>query len=113
MASVIEQEAQAEWEAHRDQLHRKHAVYKINTNILVGTMKYRLLEIILEEDPQKQATAYGRLITTLTRYIVPRIEGRSFVRKKGRENEQVLPVETPLPVAPEGTPSQQPIRASV
>jgi hypothetical protein len=91
MASVIEQDAQAEWEAHRDQLQRKHAVYKINTNILVGKMKYRLLEIILEEDPKKQATAYGRLITTLTRYIVPRIEGRSFVRKKVAKTNKYCP----------------------
>ena len=91
MASVIEQDAQTEWEAHRDQLQRKHAVYKINTNILVGTMTYRLLEMILEEDPQKQATAYGRLVTRLTRYIVPRIEGRSFVRKKGATTNKYSP----------------------
>ncbi len=91
MASVIEQDAQAEWEAHRDQLHRKYAEYKINTNILVGTLKYRLWEIIVEEDPQKQARAYKRLVTRLTRYIVPRIEGRSFGRKLGAKTNKYSP----------------------
>jgi hypothetical protein len=55
-------------------------------------MKYHLLEIILEGDPQKQGTIYKRLITMLTRYIVPRIPGASFVRKKGaKTNKYSLP----------------------
>ena len=91
MASVIEQDAQEEWEARRDQVQRKYAEYKINTNILVGKMKHRLMAIILEDDPQKQETAYGRLIADLTRNILPIIPGRSSPRKKAPKANKYSP----------------------
>ena len=82
MASLIEQDAQEEMQERNANKTLKYDEYKINHNILVGKLKNRLVEILLEEDNEKKDAMYHRLITELKRNIVPVIKGRSFPRKK-------------------------------
>lgn len=84
LAAVIRQDAQAAWEATRDQLHRKYDQDRINFNLLIGKLKYRLLGILLESNLSKQLKRYERLIAILVRYIVPVIPGRKAPRRKKR-----------------------------
>jgi hypothetical protein len=82
MASLIEQDAEEELAAKSTNKSRKYDAYKINTNILVGKLKNRLIEIILEENNEKKDVMYQRLIAELERNIVPIIKGRNVQRKK-------------------------------
>lgn len=79
MASVIEQDALEEVQAQKSR--RKYDVYNINHNILVGKLKNKLVEIVLEDDDEKRSAMYRRLIHELTRNIVPVIKGRTYPRK--------------------------------
>ena len=81
---MIRQDAQAAWEATRDQRHRKYDQYRINFNLVIRKLKYRLLGILLESNLSKQLKRYGRLIAILVRYIVPVIPGRKAPRRKKR-----------------------------
>lgn len=80
MASIIEQDAQEEVQAQN--VKRKYDEYKINHNILVGKLKNKLVEVLLEDDGETRETLYRRLVAELTRNIVPVIKGRSHPRKK-------------------------------
>ncbi|WP_258112653.1 IS4 family transposase [Alicyclobacillus sp. SP_1] len=79
MASVIEQDALEEVQAQNSG--RKYEEYKINHNILVGKLKNKLVEVILEDDDEKRSAIYRRLLHELTRNIVPVIKGRTHPRK--------------------------------
>jgi hypothetical protein len=82
IASLIEQDAQEEMQEKNANKTLKYDEYKINHNILVGKLKNRLVEILLEENNKKKDDMYQRLIAELERNIVPVIRGRSFLRKK-------------------------------
>ncbi|MEX1029768.1 MAG: hypothetical protein WDZ91_06945 [Paenibacillaceae bacterium] len=77
MASLIEQDAQEEMQEKNANKNLKFEEYKINHNILVGKLKNRLVEILLEEDNAKKVAMYDKLILELTRNIVPVIRGRT------------------------------------
>lgn len=79
MASVIEQDALEEVQAQNSG--RKYDEYNINHNILVGKLKNKLVEIVLEDDDEKRSAMYRRLIHELTRNIVPVIKDRTYPRK--------------------------------
>ncbi|WAH35453.1 hypothetical protein [Alicyclobacillus dauci] len=80
MASIIEQDAQEE--VQDQNARRKHDEYKINHNILVGKLKNKLVEVLLEDDDEMREAMYRRIVDELTRHIVPVIKGRSYPRKK-------------------------------
>lgn len=80
MASVIEQDAEEEIQAKM--ANRKYDEYKINHNILVGKLKNKLVEVLLEDDDEVRDAMYRRIVDELTRHIVPVIKGRSYPRKK-------------------------------
>lgn len=82
MASLIEQDAQEEKQEEQRKANKplKYDEYKINHNLLVGKMKNRFVEILLEEDDQKKEQMYRRLLEELKRNIVPVVKGRSFPR---------------------------------
>ena len=82
MASLIEQDAQEEIQEKNVNKTLKYDEYKINHNILVGKLKNRLVEILLEVNNEKKDAMYERLIAELKRNIIPVIKGRSFLRKK-------------------------------
>lgn len=82
IASLIEQDALEEMQKKNAHKTLKYDEYKINHNILVGKMKNRLVEIILEEDNAKKDVMFKRMITEIERNIVAVIPGRSFNREK-------------------------------
>ncbi len=82
MATLIEQDAEEELQKDDSKETRKYDEYKINMNILVGKLKNRFIEILLEENSNKKEAMYNRFIKELQRNIVPVIKGRSFKRKK-------------------------------
>lgn len=82
MASLIEQDAHEEMQKKNAHKTLKYDEYKINHNILVGKLKNRLVEILLEDDNARKDAMFQRLIAELERHIVPVIPGRSFKREK-------------------------------
>ena len=82
MASLMEQEAEEALQKKNKDKTLKYETYKINTNLLVGKMKNRFIEIILEEDNEEKDRMYQRFIEDLQRNFVPIIPGRTFTRKK-------------------------------
>jgi hypothetical protein len=88
MASLIEQDAQEEMQEKNAGKTLKYNEYKINHNILVGKLKNRLIEILLEDDNLKKDAMFQRLLAELERNIVPIIQGRSFKREnKNKANK--------------------------
>ena len=63
MASLIEQDALEELQKKNANKMLKYDEYKINHNILLGKLKNRLIEIILEEDDAKKDRMFQRLIS--------------------------------------------------
>lgn len=81
-ASLFEQEAQEEMLEKRQNGTYKYEEYRINKNILVGKIKNRFIEMILEEDADKKDVLYRRFLDELQRNVVPVIPGRNFTRTK-------------------------------
>jgi len=89
---AVQQEAQAQWEDTREQYHRKYDQYRINFRLLVGTLKYRLIERLWAKDFQRHWARYQKLLARLVRSIVPVIPGRKAPRckKRTRTNKFVI-----------------------
>jgi len=82
MASVMEEEAEEQMQENKRTDHLKYTEYRINKNILVGKLRNRLIEMVLEEDDAKRALMHERFLEELQRSIVPVIKDRSFKREK-------------------------------
>ncbi|MDA8205747.1 MAG: hypothetical protein M0Z36_06745, partial [Thermaerobacter sp.] len=59
--------------------------YRINRNILAGTIKTRLIKAVLEPDPDKRETAFQRVIHQVQRALIPVRRGRTAPRHKGKK----------------------------
>lgn len=82
LASIFEQEAEKEMcEKNRTQT-LKYSEYRINRNILVGKLRNRLIEMVLEEDDEKKDVLHAQFLEELQRNLVPVIDGRTFKREK-------------------------------
>ena len=57
--------------------------YKVNTNILIGTLKDSLVLMLLEDNPEKRNAMFNRTMLEITKNIVPIRSGRSHARRKG------------------------------
>jgi hypothetical protein len=57
--------------------------YKINKNILIGKLKYTLIEIFIHNNSEKVLKLYNRLIFDIKRNIIPIIKGRIYPVKRG------------------------------
>ena len=57
--------------------------YKINTNILIGTLKDSLVLMLLEDNPEKRNAMFHRIMQEITKNMVPIRPGRSHTRRKG------------------------------
>jgi len=95
LATAVQEEAQAEVEATRDQHHRKYDQYRINFRLLVGTLKYRMIRLLWAqtmEAVRRQESLFQRLIARVARYVVPVIPGRKAPRSKqrARKNKFVM-----------------------
>jgi hypothetical protein len=82
IASIFEQEAEAELKEKNQNKTLKYTEYRINKNILLGKLKNRLIEMMLEVDVEKRTVLYGRFLEELQRNIVPVIKDRAFIREK-------------------------------
>lgn len=82
MASVLEQEAETQMKESKRTEHLKYTEYRINKNILVGKLRNRLIEMMLEEDDTKRDDLHVRFLEELQRNIVPIVKDRSFKRDK-------------------------------
>jgi hypothetical protein len=88
MASLMEQEADESLQQQNKGKTLKHEAYKINTNLLVGKMKNKFIEILLQEDKEEKVKMYQRFICELQRNFVPVIKNRTFIReKKSKSNK--------------------------
>ncbi len=87
MAAVAEEDAQAEAEERlRQSSHPyQHTEYRMNRNILVGTIKTRLIKTVLEPDPDKRDKASQRVIHHIQRALIPLRRGRTAPRHKGKK----------------------------
>lgn len=57
--------------------------YKVNTNILIGTLKDSLVLMLLEDNPEKRNAMFNRIMLEITKNMVPIRPGRSHTRRKG------------------------------
>ena len=83
MASIMEQEAkQTQMKENKRTEQLKYTEYRINKNILVGKLRNRFIEMVLEEDDARRDELHERFLVELQRNIVPVVTGRSFKRDK-------------------------------
>ena len=57
--------------------------YKVNTNILIGKLKDKLVLMLLEDDPKKRSAMLREVMQKITKNMVPIRPGRSNTRRKG------------------------------
>lgn len=57
--------------------------YKVNTNILVGKLKDRLILMLLEPNPVKRTALYQKIMEEISANVVPIRPDRSYPRRKG------------------------------
>lgn len=81
IASIFEQDAQDEINEQNSKKELKYE-YKINKNILIGKLKNRLIEILLEDNDEKKTGLYNQFIEEIRRNVVPVIKNRAFERTK-------------------------------
>ncbi|SNT31702.1 Transposase DDE domain-containing protein [Anaerovirgula multivorans] len=62
--------------------------YKINMNVFIGTFREYLIQIALENNPQKSQMLYEYLIEEATENLVPIKAGRSFPRTRIRRRNK-------------------------
>ncbi len=54
--------------------------YKVNTNVLIGSLKNFLVQALLEDDPKKRKRMVDSVLFQISRNIIPIRPGRSFPR---------------------------------
>lgn len=86
MAAVVAEDAQAEAEErlHQSSHSYQYTEYRMNRNILVGTIKTRLIKAVLEPDPDKREKAFQRVIHHIQRALIPVRRGRTAPRHQGK-----------------------------
>ena len=84
MAAVVEEDAEAAaQERLRNSSHSyKYEEYRVNRNLLVGTIKHRLIKALLEPDGAQREQAFHRLIQHIQRALIPVRRGRTAPRDK-------------------------------
>lgn len=90
MASFVKQEADEIIAKEQEQKQLKHE-YTVNTNILIGKLKDKLIQIMLEKSSRKRLLMYRKLLKEISRNKSPKRPGRKFKRRKGlRANKNCL-----------------------
>ncbi len=87
LAAIVEEDAQAEANERLRQSPEtsKHQEYRINRNVLVGTIKNRLIKALLEPDGAQRDQAFQRIVRHVPRAVIPVRRGRSASRHKGKK----------------------------
>ncbi|MEN1968597.1 IS4 family transposase [Lentibacillus sp. N15] len=86
IASLFEQEAEAEWYEKNHHKDRKYQTYHINKSILAGKLRTRLIEMVLTDDPHHREQIYETFLAEIQRHVVPVIPGRRYKREKKQAN---------------------------
>lgn len=81
MAALLKSEANDELNNINSEKNLKYQ-YKVNTNILIGKLKDKLILMILEDDGAKRGKMYESIMLELMKNIVPIRPGRRNARKK-------------------------------
>ena len=87
MAAIAKAEANETIQKSNQGKDLKHE-YKVNTNILIGKLKDRLILMLLEDDPEKRTAMFRETMTELTKNVVPIRPGRNNVHKKGLKSNK-------------------------
>jgi formyltetrahydrofolate hydrolase len=66
----------------------KYTEYRIKTNIMVGKLKNRLIEMVLEEDDARKDLLHARFLEELQCNIVPVVKDRTFKRENKTKQDQ-------------------------
>jgi hypothetical protein len=85
IASIIASEAKSEIKSIKK--HCKYN-YKINKNILVGKLKYTLVEMLIQRGFIQLELIYQRLIFDIKRNLIPVIKGRKYTNKRKRHSNK-------------------------
>ena len=56
--------------------------YQTNTNVLVGSLKDKLVLMMLEKSDRKRHKIFKQIINTISKSVTPVREGRSYKRKR-------------------------------
>jgi hypothetical protein len=81
IGTLIRNDAKEELMEKNKEKNLKHD-YTINSNIMIGKLKFNLILLLLEENQEKQAKMYDDFIKEVERNVIPIRKGRSFSRKK-------------------------------
>ena len=79
VVAAIKHDAQAEIDAEREDKSNKHTC-KANTNELIGVLKDRFIMAFTEDDPAKQVEIIHKIVTEVSKSIIPNREDRSVPR---------------------------------
>ena len=87
LAAIVEEDAQTEANERLRQSPQtyKYREYRINRNVLVGTIKNRLIKALLEPDGAQRDQAFQRIVRHVQRALIPVRRGRTASRHKGKK----------------------------
>lgn len=80
MASLVKQEADEMIAKEYEHENLKHE-YTVNTNILIGKLKDKLVQILLEKSHTSRKTMYEKLMKEIIRNRSPKRPGRRYIRR--------------------------------
>ena len=81
VAACCKHDAMAEIEAARADKDNKYT-YQANTNELIGVLKDRFIAAFTQDDSNVQIAIIQDIVDEITRYVVPKREGRSIERNR-------------------------------
>ncbi len=89
-AAIAEEDAQAEANERLRQSPQtyQYREYRINRNVLGGTIKNRLIQALLEPDGAHRDQAFQRIARHVQRAVIPVRRGRSASRHQGKKANQ-------------------------
>lgn len=82
MIALVKQEAN-EMIAQEDEGKQLKYKYKANSNIVIGKLKNKMVQMLLEDHPKRRQEIFHQIIEVILRNKVAIRPGRSYTRKKG------------------------------
>jgi len=82
MVGLLRNDANETINEENKQKRRKHD-YQVNTNVLIGKLKDRMVRILLEDCPIKRDRMFTKIVKEIIRNKTPIRFGRTYPRKKG------------------------------
>ncbi|MEJ9282016.1 IS4/IS5 family transposase, partial [Ureibacillus thermosphaericus] len=82
MVSLLRNDANETINEESKKKRRKHD-YQVNTNILIGKLKDRMVHLLLEDCPIKRERMFTKIMKVIIRNKTPIRSGRSYPRRNG------------------------------